>query len=144
MKIDSKMLLQYRRTIAPLKHGADREKLNASYVNVISEIKQQAGECVDLNDAIVLCNLGFFMTHSNFDSNESMHYYNGRLYYEDGACLTTSGLIEHPLEWMESGWKIKACPHEIDFDKLKEMHDRAGDKMLSGKSYTDCIIMKEV
>lgn len=146
MKIDAALAAKCRSIIEPVKRGGSDNKLDAGYVNVVDEVKRQVGDDIEFADALTLCHLGFFMTHGSLSSGESMHAYDGKIFYEDGACLSTGGLIENPLEWMETGWRIKACPHEIDYAKLSTMHKNSAGHMLQSAitTYDSCIIKKEV
>lgn len=110
------------------------------YDKVLEIIRSEVGDNMTLKDARTLCRMGFFITHRNLESNESMHAYGGKYYYEDGACLSTAGILNQPPEWMEEGWRIKACPHEVDYDKLRKMHKESHGLMIPGQTYEDCII----
>lgn len=97
---------------------------------------------MNLNEAILSASEGNFITHISFDRKESMHEYDGKLYYEDGADLTTSGFIDalHQMAWAKEGWEIKYPKERVDSNKLIEMHKDAGHSMLYKQSYEDCII----
>lgn len=112
----------------------------SKYGEMLNTIQEEVGENFELDDACLLCNFGFFVSNNSLAANESMHGYDDKIYYEDGACLTMSGLLVHPYEWMESGWYIKASPHEVDFKKLSDMHEQSRGCMIYGSSYEECII----
>ncbi len=120
--------------------GKQGPKEIISYEEALEKVKSEVGDNISLSDACTLCHLGFFVTHKSFDANESMHSFDGNLYYEDGACLTTSGAMIHPSSWMDDGWIIKADPLHIDFKKLIRMHGLSMGSMLVSDSYDQCII----
>lgn len=137
MKLTYQTMFDFRQASRNIIYGGSA--ISDKYLEVLDRIKKEVGEIMEFEDACSMCQLGFFMTNVNLESNESMHFYDGRIYYEDGACLSTSGLIDHPLQWMKTGWKIKASPHRIDFGKLAEMHEKSKVKSLTN-SYEECII----
>ena len=42
---------------------------------------------MNLREAFISAKEGNFVTSSMFDKNQSMHWYNGKYYYEDGAAV---------------------------------------------------------
>lgn len=135
---DDAMILQ-RLLDALVIRGDASDKVLKDMQQIESNIVDCVGDNISLKDAVSLSNLGFFISHRNFSKDESMHGYGGKVYYEDGACLNTSGIIEHPLEWMEEGWYIKARPTEVDFTKLYKMHKDSKGLMICGQSYEECL-----
>ena len=94
---------------------------------------------LSFSTAVTLCRLGFFMTHRNFSSTESMHMWNHALYYEDGANLTASGFTENLPEMLEQGWSIKYSCEDVDLDALNSKHKSNNGMMLITGSYEDCV-----
>lgn len=95
---------------------------------------------MNLNEAIVMCHKGNFMTHKNFDSNQSMHYYNGSLYYEDGANLDSHLRWMKQEESLQDGWSVKFTSEQVGSQTLSNMHFANRNYMLRSGSYEDCII----
>lgn len=92
-----------------------------------------------LNDAILLCKCGCFVKHVLFDAEQSMHAFEGKLYYEDGACLSDE-FLETLEEAYKYGWSIKYLPSQVDTHSLYTKHKFANGMMLrQGKSYEDCV-----
>lgn len=98
------------------------------------------------HEAEIKAEEGNFMTHRGFSSYESMHYFNGELYYEDGA------VINHHLSWLfenikdfGENWEIKYSADMVDKEKLAQLHNKAGSLMIShfGESYEDAIMKGE-
>lgn len=123
-----------------IRHVSLLEDNSAIIGETVKELCDSVGDYLSFDEARSLCYLGFFVTHRNLDSNESMHAHNDKLYYEDGACLTATGLDNHPLEWMEEGWRIKYNPLQVDHHALDKMHRDSHGFMCVGQSYEDCII----
>lgn len=92
---------------------------------------------MNLVEACVSAREGNFVTNDYFGPDQSMHYYNGTLYYEDGAVVTDEFL--HSQEFAVIGkWRVSIPKENVDFDKLKAMHKKNGHMMLSSGSYMDC------
>jgi len=72
-----------------------------------------------LQEAFKSCGQGNIVSHSSFDQSQSMHYFNGEFYYEDGACLTGHIAWMESQEWAQQGWYVKYtavasdCPAKI-------------------------------
>jgi hypothetical protein len=98
---------------------------------------------MNLKEACKSAREGNFVSHHSFDYNESMHEYNGDLYYEDGANLTVDGFIdtlEHE-EWSREGWFIKYSKEQVNKQRLRELHTNNKGRMLNyNESYENCII----
>lgn len=98
---------------------------------------------MNLLEACLSAREGNFVSHHSFDYNQSMHEYNGNLYYEDGANLTANGFI-NTLErekWSKEGWFVKYSKDQVNKEELKKLHENYKSYMLKyGKSYEDCII----
>jgi hypothetical protein len=67
----------------------------------------------------------------------------GRLYYEDGANLTSDGFINilEKEQWSREGWFVKYSKEQIDKEKLEMIHiDNKGRMLSYDESYENCII----
>lgn len=96
-----------------------------------------------LADAFQSAHEGNFVTHPAFSNDQSMHAYNDKLYYEDGANLTDSNFVSilAHYDWARHGWYIKYPKEKVDREKLKEMHEKSKGYMLeSNMTYESCII----
>lgn len=92
---------------------------------------------MNLNEALLSAKYGNFVTNEYFDKTQSLHYYNGKFYYEDGAVVPKEFL--HSQDFAINGkWSIAIQKEDIDFDKLKSIHDENKGYMLSSGSYMDC------
>lgn len=92
---------------------------------------------MNLTEACVSAREGNFVTNEYFSPDQSMHYYAGNLYYEDGAVVTFSFLRSQEFA-VEGEWRICISKEDVDFDKLEAMHKKNGHMMLSSGSYMDC------
>lgn len=119
-----------------------------------NENEYSKSELFDAAKAIAFAKDGCFVTNIHFNSDESMHYWNKNLYYEDGALLNEDYLLHYlisPLSpesiFVGKVWRIKYTPDEVDKDKLEKMHSEMKDYMLSAsnkyKTYEEVIITKE-
>lgn len=95
-----------------------------------------------LDGAIQSAMNGNFVSNNSFSSEQSMHAFNGDLFYEDGANLTRSGFITElrKYEWAKDGWYIKHPKEKVNKDKLKDMHNNNQYMLRDGNSYEDCIM----
>jgi len=94
-----------------------------------------------LNEALRAAMDGHFVSNKSFDSTQSMHYFNGAFYYEDGANLSATGFVNRELrayDWAKDGWYIKHKKEIVNIKKLKEMHEN-NKYTLQGSSYEECI-----
>lgn len=89
----------------------------------------------DLTTAVALCKAGYFVQHADFSSKESMHYYDGTLYYEEGTVVSIQFLRDSNLG---ENWRVKKNPLEINLMKLRDMHIEANGMMLDAGSYEEC------
>lgn len=93
---------------------------------------------MNLKEAFLSAKEGNFVTSEMFDRNQSMHYYKGDFYYEDGAVVPMEFLYNE--NWaVQYPWSIRISKDKVDFDKLKEMHDKSMGYMLQKGSYMDCV-----
>ena len=85
---------------------------------------------------------GNFVSNINFSEDQSMHAFNGDLYYEDGPNLTKGNFLDKisKEEWAKKNWYIKYTSDKVDREKLKELHYLFKNRMCHGESYEDCII----
>lgn len=88
--------------------------------------------------ATLMCQCGCFVSNEHFGAEESMHYYNGKYYYEDGAVVPESYMDGLNKEFKDT-WYIKYTPDEVDEKKLSDMHRANGGYMLITGSYEDCV-----
>lgn len=100
-----------------------------------------------LDEACKSAREGNFISHVSFDANQSMHEFNGDLYYEDGANLTIGGRLDYIIrkkQWAMNDWYVRYPYIMVDTEKLKKLHDEFGSKMLpTGRNYNECIKKEE-
>lgn len=97
------------------------------------------------SEAIDSAKEGNFLSNNNFDDKQSMHCYDGYLFYEDGSVLSGSLVnIMYDEEWSKDGWFIKYTKDKVNQNKLKEIHEEFKNRMLTMektyRSYEECII----
>lgn len=101
-----------------------------------------------IEEALKLAKEGNFLSNQYFTEEQSLHFYNGNFYYEDGAVLNDRTLDEIKQEdWAKEKWYIKYPKEKVDTDKLLVLHEEGKNRMLQNKSYEDCIqhdIIKDV
>lgn len=66
---------------------ADVQSLSGIFDYVLSTLKEQK---FNVYIAALMCQCGCFITNVYFGAEESMHYYNGKYYYEEGAVVSES------------------------------------------------------
>ena len=92
-----------------------------------------------LDEALESAEAGNFVTSEYFSSDQSMHYWNGRFYYEDGAVVTPEFL--HSENWASKNpWRVTIPKDIVDTDKLQEMHIQSGGYMLDNHTYNECVL----
>lgn len=101
----------------------------------VDSLQRMLNDEFDLTTAVALCKAGYFVQHVDFGSRESMHYYDGSLYYEDGTEVTVQFLTDNNKS---ENWRVKKNPLEVDLIKLRDMHIEAEGMMLDSGSYEDC------
>lgn len=101
---------------------------------LVDSLRQSLDEEFDLTTAVSLCKAGYFVQHVQFSNNESMHYYDGKLYFEDGTSVNVQYLQEQELF---DHWRVKKNPLEIDLIKLRNLHAIAEESILEG-SFEEC------
>ena len=94
---------------------------------------------MSLNGALTSAKAGNFVSNQYFSSDQSLHYYKGKFYYEDGAVVTREFLETQDFAKGET-WYTKKPFNEVDNCKLEEMHLKSNGCMLSGTSYEECFI----
>lgn len=94
-----------------------------------------------LGEALENAREGCFVTCNGLASNESIHWHNGKYYFEDGAVVTEDFLYERSWAF-EGDWYIKAFLDDIDIEKLNKMHENSNGLMLFAGSYEDCIVKR--
>lgn len=94
-----------------------------------------------LTEAIKKCVIeGCFVTNTYFSEDQSMHYWNGNLYYEDGAIVQDDWLFEQNFAKGDS-WSVCAEGNRVNKEKLASMHSKGRGYMLpADRSYMECII----
>lgn len=112
------------------------QSLSGMFDYVLSTLKEQK---FNVYTAALMCQCGCFMTNEHFGAEESMHYYNGKYYYEDGAVVSES-YMEMLNKEFEDTWYVKYTPDEVDVKKLSEMHRANDGYTLATGSYEDCIV----
>lgn len=93
---------------------------------------------MNLKEALRAVEDGHFVTCSSFSGDESLHEYNGKMYYEDGAVVTEQFLEKQEFA-KRATWRIFADKSIVDREKLAEMHRKASGYMLSTGTYNECI-----
>lgn len=96
-----------------------------------------------LKEACQSAREGNFVSHHSFDYDQSMHEYNGNLYYEDGANLTVDGFISilEKEQWSREGWFVKYSKELVNKEKLEKLHNNNKGRMLNyNESYESCVI----
>lgn len=97
---------------------------------------------MNIAKAIITCKDGHFMTNNLFGSEQSIHYYNGKIYQEDGSIVDQSLLVKQGWS-THCDWFIKYNKDHINQKKLKEYHIMYSKDpikfTLDGKSFEDCI-----
>jgi len=76
-----------------------------------------------LQEAFNSCRQGNFVSHNSFDFKQSMHYYDGSFYYEDGVNLTPHLEWLESQEWAKDGWYVKYMAILVDINTLKQLHN---------------------
>lgn len=97
---------------------------------------------MNLQEAIQSAKEGNFVTNEYFSKEESMHYYDDKLYYEDGVIVTEEFLQTQHFA-TTGNWKIKYNTNQIDRKILDKIHQRRpiGLKPYY-TSFEDCINIK--
>lgn len=93
-----------------------------------------------LDDALASAKEGHFVTNSYFSSDQSMHYWNGKFYYEDGAVVTKEFLKKQQFA-IKGGWAICISKHRVDKERLNKVHIDSNGMMLYTKAgYQQCVL----
>lgn len=93
-----------------------------------------------LNEAFRSARGGNFVTNQYFDSDQSMHYWNGKFYYEDGAVVTQE-FLETQKFATEGEWRICIPVEKVDRERLNKVHIDSRGMMLDSKSgYQQCVL----
>ena len=94
---------------------------------------------MNLEEAFISAEEGNFVTNLAFSEDQSMHYYKGKYYYEDGAVVPEEFLYDE--DWARQyPWEISIPKEKVDFEKLKKMHEKSMGYMLQKGSYMECIV----
>lgn len=95
---------------------------------------------LNLDAALLSAKEGHFVTNSYFSSDQSMHYWNGKFYYEDGAVITKEFLKKQRFA-INGGWAICISKHRVDTERLNKVHIDAKGMMLYTKAgYQQCVL----
>ncbi len=92
---------------------------------------------MNLERALRSAKEGNFVTNEYFDCGQSLHYYNGKFYYEDGSVIP-EGFLDSQDFAVNGKWSITIKKEDIDFGRLKSMHEKSRGYMLTSGSYMDC------
>lgn len=114
---------------------ADVQSLSGLFDYMLSTLKEQK---FNVYTAALMCQCGCFMTNVYFGAEESMHYYNGKYYYEEGVVVSESYMEILNKEFGDT-WHIKYTPDEVDVKKLSDMHRANDGYTLVTGSYEDCV-----
>lgn len=115
---------------------ADVQSLSGLFDYVLSTLKDQR---FNVYTAALMCQCGCFMTNEHFGAEESMHYYNGKYYYEDGAVVSESYMETLNKEFGDT-WYIKYTPDKVDVKKLSGVHRANDGYVLVTGSYENCVM----
>ena len=92
-----------------------------------------------LNEAFKSAREGNFVTNQYFDSTQSMHYWNGNFYYEDGAVVTQEFLETQEFA-TNSEWYVKIPKEKVDVERLNKVHiDSRGLMLYTRAGYEQCV-----
>ena len=95
---------------------------------------------MNLQEALESAVKGNFVTNQYFDSDQSMHYWNGKFYYEDGAVVTEEFLSKQRFA-MEGKWRICIPAEKVDRERLQKVHVDSKGMMLDSKAgYQQCVL----
>ena len=98
-------------------------------------------ENMEFIDAICSCREGCFVSNVSLEDFESMHMYEGKLYFEDGSYLDQQPEVAQMWgKWILNGWYIKFTPEQVNATQLAKMHIESKGFLLNNDSYEDCII----
>lgn len=92
-----------------------------------------------LKEALQSAKDGNFVTNEHFDRNQSLHYYNGQFYYEDGAVVTPDFLYAQDFA-VNGAWKISIRKENVNRNKLHDMHENNKGYTLQSGSYHECYL----
>lgn len=92
---------------------------------------------MNLQEALISAKDGNFVTNEYFSHDQSLHYYRGKYYYEDGAVVPAEFLQSQDFA-INGKWSIAIKKENIDFARLESMHDKNSGYMLTSGSYMDC------
>lgn len=95
------------------------------------------GVTMNLQEALLAAKDGNFVTNEYFSRTESLHWYKGKYYYEDGAVVSKEYLLNQDFA-VNGEWSIAISKEGVDFDRLKLLHDKNKGRMLISGSYMEC------
>lgn len=92
---------------------------------------------MNLQEALLSVREGNFVTNEYFSKDQSLHWCDGKYYYEDGAVVTEEFLSA--MDFAVNGdWSVIIEAKNVDLEKLKLMHGKNRSLMLQDGSYMDC------
>ena len=98
---------------------------------------------MNIAKAINTCKEGHFITNNLFGSEQSIHFYNGKIYQEDGTVLDQFLLAALGHRSTNCDWFIKYNKDHVNQKTLKEYHimyEKDPIKFtIDSKSFEDCI-----
>lgn len=94
---------------------------------------------MNLIEALESARNGNFVTNRYFSEDQTLHYWNGKFYYEDGAVVTYDFLRRQEFA-MNGEWTVCIPVDKVNREKLGKMHRESGSLMLTNGSYMECII----
>ena len=93
-----------------------------------------------LDEAFKAARKGNFVTNEYFSEDQSMHYWNGKFYYEDGAIVTKEFLETQDFA-TKGRWFICIPAEKVDKERLNKVHIDAKGMMLYTKAgYQQCVL----
>lgn len=96
------------------------------------------GQNLSIREALQYAKDGCFVTSQIFSSDQSLHYWDGKFYYEDGAVVTEEFFDSQ--DWATVvPWRVVAFKDEVDFALLNKMHERNRGYMVTDGSYMAAI-----
>lgn len=96
------------------------------------------GQNLSKREALQYAEDGCFVASQIFSSDQSLHWWNGKFYYEDGAVVTEEFLDSQ--DWADVlPWRVVAFNDEVDIALLNRIHERNNGYMLTDGSYMAAI-----
>lgn len=93
---------------------------------------------MNLKEALQAAKQGNFVTNEHFSEDESLHYWNRKFYYEDGA-IVPRYFLENEKFATEGEWSICIPVEKVDKERLHKVHIDSKGLMLYGRGYMECV-----